>query len=124
MGDQKLPSIAAEDIGRCAYGIFKRPELIGKSVGIAGDHPTGAQMAAGLSEALGQPVSYYAMTFDDYRKLGFPGADDLGNMFQYNHDFAKEFTSRRSLEFSRSINPKLQNFSQWLAANKDRIPIQ
>jgi len=124
MGDQKLPGIAAEDIGRCAYGIFKRPDLIGKSIGIAGDHPTGAQMAAGLSQALGQPVSYYAMPFDDYRKLGFPGADDLGNMFQYNHDFAKEFTGRRSLEFSRSLNPKLQNFSQWLAANKDRIPIQ
>jgi uncharacterized protein YbjT (DUF2867 family) len=87
MGDQKLPGIAAEDIGGCAYGIFKRPDLIGKSVGIAGDHPTGAQMAAGLSQALGQPVSYYAMPFDDYRKLGFPGADDLGNMFQYNHDF-------------------------------------
>lgn len=124
MGDQKLPGIAAEDIGGCAYGIFKRPDLIGKSVGIAGDHPTGAQMAAGLSQALGQPVSYYAMPFDDYRKLGFPGADDLGNMFQYNHDFAKEFTRRRSLEFSRSLNPKLQNYSQWLAANKDRIPIQ
>jgi hypothetical protein len=81
-------------------------------------------MAAELSQALGQPVSYYAMPFDDYRKLGFPGADDLGNMFQYNHDFAKEFTGRRSVEFSRSVNPKLQNFSQWLAANKDRIPIQ
>ena len=24
MGDKKLPGIAAEDIGRCAYGIFKR----------------------------------------------------------------------------------------------------
>ena len=24
MGDKKLPGIAAEDIGACAYGIFKR----------------------------------------------------------------------------------------------------
>ena len=24
MGDKKLPGIAAEDIGKCAYGIFKR----------------------------------------------------------------------------------------------------
>ena len=23
MGDKKLPGIAAEDIGKCAYGIFK-----------------------------------------------------------------------------------------------------
>jgi len=24
MGERKLPGIAAEDIGRCAHGIFKR----------------------------------------------------------------------------------------------------
>jgi uncharacterized protein YbjT (DUF2867 family) len=125
MGDKKLPGIAAEDIGRCAYGVFKRgSELIGKSIGIAGEHPTGNEMAAALGQALGKNVSYYAMPFDAYRKLGFPGADDLGNMFQYKHDFEKEFTAARSVEFSRSLNPKLQSFSQWAAANKDRIPIQ
>src|SRR5262249_17817855 len=31
MGDKKLPSIAVEDIGKCAYGIFKRGgELVGQ----------------------------------------------------------------------------------------------
>ncbi|HET9735755.1 MAG TPA: NmrA/HSCARG family protein, partial [Burkholderiales bacterium] len=36
MGDKKLPGIAAEDIGKSAYGVFKRgQELIGKTVGIA-----------------------------------------------------------------------------------------
>ncbi|MCX6164791.1 MAG: NmrA/HSCARG family protein, partial [Ignavibacteriae bacterium] len=39
MGDKKLPGIAAEDIGKCAYGIFKKGnEYIGKTVGIAGEH--------------------------------------------------------------------------------------
>lgn len=125
MGDKKLPGIAAEDIGRCAYGIFQRgSELIGRTVGIAGEHPTGAQMAASLGRALGQPVGYYAMPFDAYRKLGFPGADDLGNMFQYKHDFEKEFCGARSLEFSKALNPRLQNFDTWLAANVKKIPIQ
>ena len=124
MGDRKLPGIGAEDIGRCAYGVFQRPDLIGKSIGIAGDHPTGAQMAATLGQAVSQPVGYYAMPFDDYRKLGFPGADDLGNMFQFKHDFEKEFCGARSVEFSRSLNPKLQTFAQWVASNKNRIPIQ
>ena len=108
MGDRKLPGIGAEDIGRCAYGVFQRPDLIGKSIGIAGDHPTGAQIAATLGQAVSQPVGYYAMPFDDYRKLGFPGADDLGNMFQFKHDFEKEFCGARSVEFSRSLNPKLE----------------
>jgi uncharacterized protein YbjT (DUF2867 family) len=125
MGDKKLPGIAAEDIGRCAYGVFKRgDEFVGKTIGIAGEHPTGAQMADTLGQAFGQPVGYYAMPFDDYRKLGFPGDDDLGNMFQFKHDFEKEFGALRSLELSRSLNPQLQNFSQWATANKDRIPIQ
>jgi len=125
MGDKKLPGIAAEDIGRCAYGVFKRgSELIGRTIGIAGEHPTGAQMAATLGRALGEAVSYYPVPFDAYRKLGFPGADDLGNMFQFKHDFETEFCAARSLEFSRALNPQLQNFEAWVTANKSRIPIQ
>jgi uncharacterized protein YbjT (DUF2867 family) len=123
MGDKKLPGIAAEDIGRCAYGIFKRKDLIGKEVGIAGDHVNGAQMAAELSRALGQPVVHAAVPPSVYRSFGFPGADDLGNMFQFNADFEKEYCARRDLGFSRSLNPRLQTFAQWVDANKDRIPL-
>ncbi len=125
MGDAKLPGIAAEDIGRSAYGIFNRgPEFIGKTVGIAGDHPTVAQMAASLGKALGQPVVYNAVSFDAFRSFGFPGADDLGNMFQYKHDFNREFCAARDLAVTRSLNPKLQTFDQWAVANKDRIPLK
>jgi len=124
MGDKKLPGIAAEDIGRCAYGIFKRgPELIGKRVGIAGEHLTGAQMAAELTRALGQPVAYNAVPPEVFRGFGFPGAEDLGNMFQYKADFETDFCGARDLGFSRSLNPKLQTFAQWLGANKDKIPL-
>jgi hypothetical protein len=123
MADKKLPSIAAEDIGRCAYGIFKRPDLIGKTVGIAGEHPTGAQFAAALSKALGQEVVYNAVPPEVYRTFGFPGAEDLGNMFQYKADFEKEYCAQRDLAFSRSLNPQLQTFAQWLSANVKRIPL-
>jgi len=123
MGDKKLPGMAVEDIGRCAFGIFKRPDLIGKTVGIAGEHLTGAQMAAALSKALGQPVVHNAVTPEVYRGFGFPGADDLGNMFQYKAEFEAEYCGARDLAFSRSLNPQLQTFAQWLAANKDRIPL-
>jgi uncharacterized protein YbjT (DUF2867 family) len=123
MRDSKLPGIAVEDIGRCAYGVFKRPDLIGKTVGIAGEHLTGTQMAAALSQALGRPVIYNAVTPEVYRGFGFPGAEDLGNMFQYKADFEKDYCAARDLGFSRSLNPQLQTFAQWLAANKDRIPL-
>lgn len=124
MGDKKLPGIAAEDIGKCAYGIFKKGgEFIGKTVGIAGEHLTGAQMAAAFTAALGQEVVYNSVSPEVYRGLGFPGADDLGNMFQFKRDFEEYFCGARSVEFSRSLNPSLQNFKTWLAKNKGAIPL-
>ena len=124
MGDKKLPGIAAEDIGKCAYGIFKKGgEFIGKTVGIAGEHLTGAQMAAAFTEALGQEVRYNSVSPEVYRGLGFPGADDLGNMFQFKRDFEEYFCGARNLGFSRSLNPSLQNFKTWLAKNKSAIPL-
>jgi uncharacterized protein YbjT (DUF2867 family) len=123
MGDKPLPGIAVEDIGRCALGIFEAgDELIGERVGIAGEHVTGADMAAALSEALGEPVAYASPPFDVYRGFGFPGADDLGNMFQFYHDFNDMFSASRDVERARALNPKLQSFRDWLAANGNRIP--
>ena len=125
MGDKKLPAIAVEDIGKCAYGIFKKGgEYINKTVGIAGEHLTGGEMAAALTKALGQPVAYNAVPFDVYRGLGFPGADDLGNMFQFKHDFQEEFCGARDPKVARSLNPELQTFSQWLAQHKGQIPLE
>ncbi len=125
MGEKKLPGIAADDIGKCAYAIFRRGrEFVGKTVGIAGDHLTGGQMAAALTKALKQEIRYNDVSPDVYRGLGFPGADDLGNMFQFNRDFEEDFCGARSLEFSRELNPAMQTFESWLAANRDRIPLE
>ena len=124
MGDKKLPGMAAEDIGRCALGVFGRgSEYIGKKVGVAGQHLTGEQMASALSDAFGREVKYSAIPHDVYRTLDFPGAEDLGNMFQFKHDFQDEFCGARDVNFSRSINPALQTFDGWLAENKARIPM-
>jgi len=124
MGDKKLAGIAAEDIGKCAYGIFKMgSEYIGERVGIAGDHLTGVEMAAALSEALRQEVCYNGVSPEVYRSFGFPGADALGNMFQFYHDFEHVGLAARGLEVSRTLNPSLQTFAMWLAQNKDRIPL-
>ena len=125
MGDKKLPGIAAEDIGKSAYAIFKKgPEYIGKTVGIAGEHLTGAQMAAALSKALGREVRYNAVSPEVYRSFGFPGADDLGNMFQFKRDFESAFCGARPLAAARALNPAMQTFEQWLSANASRIPIE
>jgi uncharacterized protein YbjT (DUF2867 family) len=124
MGNSKLAGIAAEDIGRCAFGIFERgKEVTGKRVGIVGEWLTGDEMAARFSEALGQPVTYQAVPFDVYRGLGFPGADDLGNMFQFFAEQQAAMASTRTIESSRALNPQLQDLKTWLAQNKARIPL-
>jgi len=123
IGDKRLSGIAAEDIGKVAYGIFKGgSQYIGKTVSIAGEHLTGAQMAASLSKALGAEVRFQDISPDAYRKLGFPGAEDLGNMFQYYRDFEREFTGARDLQVARTLAPSLQTFDQWLAKNAAKIP--
>jgi uncharacterized protein YbjT (DUF2867 family) len=125
LGGGKLPGIAAEDIGKCAYGIFRRgTSEIGKRLGIAGDILTGDQMAAALARALGRKVSFFDVPFDDYRGYGFPGADDLGNMFQYQAIFNDEFCKSRDVALSRSLDPELQSFETWLASNAKKIPLE
>ena len=125
LGDKKLPGIAAEDIGKCALGVFKRGrEFIGKTVGIAGEHLSGAEMAAAMSRTLGETVVYQDVPPEVYRSFGFPGADVLGNMFQFKRDFEDYYRGARSVEFSRSLNPELQSFDKWLAQNGSRIPIE
>lgn len=123
LGTAKMPGIAASDIGAVAYGIFKRPDLIGQSVGAAGEHVSGAEMAEQIGQAIGQPVGYNDPPADVYRSFGFPGADDLGNMFQFKRDFEDDYRAHRDLDLARQLHPGLQTHAQWLAANASRIPL-
>ena len=125
MGNAKLAGIAAEDIGKCAYGIFKAgQQYIGKTVGIVGENLTIGEMGEKLSKGLGiGPVKYNAVDADVYRGFGFKGADEMGNMFKVYRDFEKEVVGARSSDVARQLNPQLQTFDQWLAKNKVSVPV-
>ncbi|MEJ7683103.1 MAG: NmrA/HSCARG family protein [Segetibacter sp.] len=124
LDNKKMAGIASEDIGKCAYGIFKRgEELIGKTIGVAGEQLTGQEMARALTKALGQEVLYNNVTPETFRGFGFPGADDLGNMFQFYRDFDEVCNSVRDVNFSKELNPELKSFEMWLSENAERIPL-
>jgi uncharacterized protein YbjT (DUF2867 family) len=124
MGDKRLPMIGVEDIGKSAYAIFKAgAEYVGKTAGIAAEHPTGSEIAAAFTKALGEEVRYNDVPADVYRSFGFPGADDLGNMFQFKRDYNDDYTGARSLDFSRRLDPDLQTLDAWLAANVSNVPL-
>ena len=123
MGNAKLAAISAEDIGKCAYGIFKAGDkYIGKTVGIAGEMLTLEEMSKQLAAAVGvDKVVYNAVEADAYRGFGFPGADELGNMFQVYRDFEKEVCAARSVDKARELNPSLESFKQFAKRQKDAI---
>ena len=124
MGEARLPGIAAEDIGKCVLGLMKkRDAYLGTTVGIAGEHLTGSQMAVALTKAFGREVRYNAVSPEVYRTFGFPGADELGNMFQFKRDFNAAFCGARNPVIARTLNPSLQTFAQWLEGNKNQIPL-
>ncbi len=125
LGGARLPGISAGDIGKCAYGVFRRgTAAVGQRFGIAGEILSGDEMAEKLGRALGRKVSFSNVPFDAYRGMGFPGAEDLGNMFQFHAILGDEFLGYRSPQLSRSLNPEMLDFDAWLAANKGRVPIQ
>ena len=123
MADQPLAGIAVADIGRTALSVFKRgAELIGETVSIAGDHLTGDQYASAFSDAFGEAVAYRPLSWDDFRGQGFPGAVEMGNMFQYYAQNATSFVGDRDLAAVRKLNPALQSFRDWIAGAALEIP--
>jgi uncharacterized protein YbjT (DUF2867 family) len=124
LGTSRMPSMAAADIGKIALGIFKRgDEYVGRTVSVAGEHLSGADLAAKFSRVLGEEVRYVDVDPDVYRSFGFPAADELGNMFQFKRDFEDAYVGARDLDVARSLDPELQDFDTWLAENGDRIPL-
>ena len=124
LGGVNLPGIAAGDIGKCAYGIFCRgTSTVGQRFGVSGENLSGAELAGKMGSSLGQTVRFQDVPFDVYRGLGFPGAQDLGNMFQFQAIRGEAFQKDRDPLTSRALNPSLQSFDAWLAAHQGQLKI-
>ncbi len=68
-------------------------------------------------------MQYNNVTPETFRGFDFPGADDLGNMFQFYRDFDEVCNSVRDLNFSKELNPELKSFEMWLSENAESIPL-
>ncbi|OBJ50892.1 NmrA/HSCARG family protein [Mycobacterium sp. 1423905.2] len=124
IADHPMAGIAVSDIGKTALELFARGgAYIGKTLSIAGDHLTGEQYAAALTDALGEQVAYRPMTWDEFRKQGFPSAVEMGNMFQYYAENSAAFVGERDLAKVRDLNPQLQSFRDWLSLHSREIQI-
>ena len=125
MSDKRLAGIAAEDIGKVAYGIFKAGRsYVGTTVGIASEFLTISEMSDKLARAKGVPkIVHHDVSPDDYRSFGFPGADEMGNMMQVYRDFEAEVVGRRDPALARTLAGSILTFDQFLDKYKDRIAL-
>jgi len=71
-----------------------------------------------------EEVDFYDVPAEEYRSWGFPGAEDMGNMFQFKRDFNEYYTKSRDVELSRELNPDLMDFNKWLEKYGSKIPVE
>lgn len=124
MADKKMALVAAEDIGRTAFGVFRRgDDFIGQTVSIAGTHATGEELAEMFTAAFGEKVAYRPLTTDQLRASGQPGALEGANMYEFYSGASEYFTGVRNLDLVRELNPELQPFESWLTQHKSDFPL-
>lgn len=119
-GDTPLAAISVEDVGRIVAPLFEQPEkYIGKVLKLAGDEQPAAAYANAMSRRTGADIRYTYVPRDTFAALGFPGAADLADMFEY---YRLHIPSRmRDIDTCRAIAPELQSFETWAKRNEGKL---
>lgn len=119
-GETPLAGVAVEDVGGVVAAIFEKPaEYIGKTVGIVGEDLRGDEYAAVMSRVTEKPVQYDYIPREIFAGFGFPGADDLADMFDFNRRFIP--TRAADVEQSRALYPAMQTFEEWATGKRDAL---
>jgi uncharacterized protein YbjT (DUF2867 family) len=112
-GDTPLAAMSVEDVGKVVAPLFEQPETyIGKVLKLAGDELPAAMYAKAMSRKTGYDIRYAHVPRETFAALGFPGAEDLADMFEF---YRLHIPSRkRDIETGRTIAPTIATFDQWL----------
>ena len=116
-GDTPLAAMSVQDVGAIVAVVFEQPsEYLGRVLKLAGDELPAATYAEIMGRLAGVTVRYQHVPREQFAALGFPGAEDLADMFEY---YRVHIPSRASeIEKWRSIAPDLQSFEAWAARNE------
>lgn len=83
LGDKKIPWTILGDLGVLVASAFEKPELVGERIGQASFYATGDELAEIFSKASGKTVKYNCVPWETFASFGFPGADELAQMFEF-----------------------------------------
>lgn len=119
-GDTRLAMVSVEDTGGVVASVFDHPDVYtGRTVGVVGEDRTCTEYADAMSKVLGHTVHYAYIPREIFAAYGFPGAEELANMFEVQRLFITERTI--DLIESYGLNPAMQRFEHWLEKNKSRF---
>merc|ERR1712137_712793 len=91
------------DFGLLAASILEKPDLIGKHVGQASLFPTADELAEILSKGSGKTVTANCPDWETFAGFGFPGADELAQMFESWFRMHDKFTAARDPATQKEI---------------------
>jgi uncharacterized protein YbjT (DUF2867 family) len=117
-GDTSLAGVAAEDVGGVVLGMLADLDRFRGDVAWAvGDDLPMTRYAEIMSDVLDLPVVYQHIPRETFAAFGFPGADDLAQMF----DFYRRFVPSRKpeIEQSRELFPAIQDFETWARRHRE-----
>ncbi|XP_018423507.1 PREDICTED: nmrA-like family domain-containing protein 1 [Nanorana parkeri] len=114
MGDVPLDGMSVKDLGVIVLTILQSPsKYAGKDIGLSMDKLTTEQYAAIMTRVLGKNIRDAKLSPDAFAKLGFPGAEELANMFKFYL-----MKPDRDIQVTLQLNPKAKKFQCWLEENK------
>ncbi|XP_020851280.1 nmrA-like family domain-containing protein 1 [Phascolarctos cinereus] len=115
MGDVPMDGMSVADLGPVVLSLLKSPEeYVGRNIGLSTCKHTAAEYASLLSKYTGKTIRDAKTSPEDYEKLGFPGAQDLANMFRFY-----TMNPDRDMELTLKLNPKARTLEQWLDQQKE-----
>src|SRR5215470_2624437 len=84
LGDAQLGAVAAEDVGGVVTAILhSRTEFVNRTIEIIGDEMPAQEYAEMMSQFLGRKITYGHIFREAYASMGFPGARELADMFEF-----------------------------------------
>jgi len=119
MSDKPIYCMNVHDAGDCVTSIFNNEnEYKSKIVSVAGDQLKATEIASVLNKHL-SPIQfmYGNFTLEKFLSFGFPGVEDITNMFEY-YQTEKMF---RDLDLTKKLNPNVLSFDQFVAQNIQQI---
>jgi len=113
-----ITAFDVNDIGGVSAAAFKKPESVNHMfVPCSADHFSPAEFVELVGKVTGKKTKLNSLTFEQYAGLGFPGAEELAEMFRW-FNAQTYYGLKAKRELGLRLYPQLKTMKQWLEETK------